>query len=129
MIVDNEDGGLNIKFSREDLVAMSPSDFQLLKLFVEALTEECEKEEVDDAAHSQTDSRPVRRNDQIPPGRLSTFRAIKFGAIMPIEPRNIAMGYDLRLSVEPDEHYISADTGRPAVSSTTRMEQNDREAD
>jgi hypothetical protein len=67
MIVDNEDGGLNIKFSREDLVAMSPSDFQLLKLFVEALTEECEKEEVD--------------------------------------------------------------TGRPAVSSTTRMEQNDREAD
>lgn len=48
---------------------------------------------------------------------------------MPIEPRNIAMGYDVRLSVEPDEHYISADTGRPAVSSTTRMEQNDREAD
>ena len=55
---------------------------------------------------------------------------------MPIEPRNRAMGYikgnqgyDLRLSVEPDEHYISADTGRPAVSSTTRMEQNDREAD
>lgn len=45
---------------------------------------------------------------------------------MPIEPRNRAMGYikgnqgyDLRLSVEPDEHYISADTGRPTIPTKT----------
>ena len=45
---------------------------------------------------------------------------------MPIEPRNRAMGYikgnqgyALRLSVEPDEHYISADTGRPTIPTKT----------
>ena len=61
MIVDNEDGGLNIKFSRADLVAMPPSDFQLLQLFVEALTEEYRKEEVNDLPHGETDPRSVRR--------------------------------------------------------------------
>ena len=54
MIVDNEDGGLNIKFSRADLVAMPPSDFQLLQLFVEALTEEYGKEEINDLPHGTT---------------------------------------------------------------------------
>ena len=45
---------------------------------------------------------------------------------MPIEPRNRAMGYikgnqgyDLRLSVEPGEHYISAETGRATIPTKT----------
>ena len=54
MIVENEDGGLNIKFSRADLVAIPPSDFKLLQLFVEALTEEYGKEEINDSPHGKT---------------------------------------------------------------------------
>lgn len=45
---------------------------------------------------------------------------------MPVESRNRAMGYikgmqgyDLRLSVEPEEHYISADTGRATIPTKT----------
>ena len=57
---------------------------------------------------------------------ISSYWIEEGNCYMPIQPRNRAQGYikgnqgyDLHLSVDPDEHFISAETGRPTIPTKT----------
>lgn len=65
------DGGVNINFSRQDLVEMPKADLALLEMFIEALAEEYGTEIVQDGQQprSTPEGRAAGRTAALPAGR------------------------------------------------------------